>query len=57
MFSTAFSEDPMSRKVGLSYRRTILEKGGSVDEMALLRKFLGREPNSRAFYEELGIRG
>lgn len=46
----------MSREMGLRYRRTVLEKGGSVDEMALLREFLGREPNSRAFHEELGIR-
>jgi len=47
----------MSHEVGLRYRRTVLEKGGSVDEMALLREFLGREPSSRAFYEELGMGG
>lgn len=57
MFATAFSKDPMSREAGLRYRRTVLEKGGSADEMALLREFLGREPNSRAFHDELGIRG
>ena len=57
MFATAFGKDPMSHEVGLRYRRTFLEKGGSVDEMALLRGFLGREPSSRAFYEELEIGG
>lgn len=43
--------------MGLRYRGTILEKGGSMDEMALLKEFLGREPDSRAFHNELGIRG
>jgi metallopeptidase MepB len=57
MFSTAFSQDPMSREAGLRYRRGVLEKGGSVDEMALLTEFLGRKPDSRAFHEELGIKG
>jgi len=57
MFATAFGKDSMSHEVGLRYRRTVLEKGGSVDEMALLREFLGREPGSRAFYEELGMGG
>ena len=57
MFATAFGKDFMSHEVGLRYRRTFLEKGGSVDEMALLREFLGREPSSRAFYDELGMGG
>jgi len=57
MFATAFGKDPMSHEVGLRYRRTVLEKGGSVDETALLRELLGREPSPRAFYEELGMGG
>jgi metallopeptidase MepB len=57
MFSTAFSKDPMSREAGMRYRRSILEKGGSVDEMAMLTGFLGRKPDSLAFQEELGIQG
>ncbi|KAI4763194.1 metallopeptidase MepB [Aureobasidium sp. EXF-3400] len=55
MFSTAFSADPMSREVGIRYRRSVLEKGGSVDEMSLLTEFLGRKPNAHAFHDELGI--
>lgn len=55
MFSTAFSADPMSREVGMRYRRSVLEKGGSVDEMSLLTEFLGRKPNAHAFHDELGI--
>jgi len=33
----------------------VLGRGGSRDEMKVLKEFLGREPNSRAFLEELGI--
>ena len=33
----------------------VLEKGGSQDEMKTLTDFLGRPPNSDAFYEELGV--
>ena len=55
MFSTAFSADPMSREVGMRYRRSVLEKGGSLDEMSLLTEFLGRKPNAHAFHDELRI--
>ena len=33
----------------------VLEKGGSQDEMKTLTNFLGRAPNSDAFYKELGV--
>ncbi len=41
--------------MGADYRRIILEKGGSVDAIELLREFLGREPDNRAFLDKLGI--
>jgi metallopeptidase MepB len=47
----------MSREAGMRYRRSILEKGGSVDEMTMLTAFLGRKSDSLAFQEELGIQG
>lgn len=45
----------MDGKEGRRYRHTVLERGGSIDEMEFLKEFLGREPNTEAFYEELGI--
>lgn len=55
MFYSVFKKDPMNGKEGRRYRHTVLEKGGSQDEMTTLVSFLGREPKSDAFYEELGL--
>ncbi|KAI9774524.1 MAG: hypothetical protein M1840_002771 [Geoglossum simile] len=55
MFYTVFKKDPMDPKEGRRYRHTVLERGGSQDEMQTLIDFLGREPNTEAFYKELGI--
>jgi len=45
----------LSKNIGMQYRREILEKGSSVEEMELLKKFLGRKPNNKAFLKELGL--
>jgi len=55
MFHSVFAKDPMNATEGRRYRHMVLEKGGSVDAMKMLRAFLGREPSSAAFYKELGI--
>ncbi|KAK4934768.1 metalloendopeptidase [Elasticomyces elasticus] len=55
MFYTVFKKDPMDPKEGRRYRHTVLERGGSQDEMQTLIDFLGREPKTDAFYEELGL--
>ncbi|KAL3965387.1 hypothetical protein ACCO45_002391 [Purpureocillium lilacinum] len=55
MFHSFFKKDPMDGKEGRRYRRTVLEKGGSMDEMKFLKEFLGREPSTEAFYRELGL--
>lgn len=55
MFYTAFKKNPMDPKEGRRYRHTVLEKGGSREEMDSLKEFLGREPNSDAFFEDLGL--
>lgn len=39
----------------MRYRREVLEKGGSQDEMKTLRDYLGRMPETKAFYQELGL--
>jgi metallopeptidase MepB len=55
MFYTVFKEDPMNPEEGRRYRYIVLEKGGSQDEMKTLTEFLGREPKTGAFYQELGL--
>ncbi|ORY64833.1 peptidase family M3 [Pseudomassariella vexata] len=55
MFHSFFKKNPMDGKEGRRYRHTVLERGGSQDEMLTLEQFLGRKPSSDAFYKELGI--
>jgi len=55
MFYAAFKKAPMNGEEGRRYRKIVLDRGGSKDEMEVLIEFLGREPNSKAFLEELGI--
>ncbi len=66
MWSEVFGDDMFSRfetegvtnpDVGMAYRREVLEKGGSLDGEEMLRRFLGREPDNRAFLRKLGISG
>jgi metallopeptidase MepB len=45
----------MSPTEGRRYRHTVLERGGSQEEMKTLEDFLGRPPNSEAFYKDLGL--
>ncbi|MCC6278657.1 MAG: Zn-dependent oligopeptidase [Oligoflexia bacterium] len=44
-----------AKSVGQEYRKIILESGNSEDALSLLRKFLGRDPNSDAFLTGIGI--
>ncbi|GAA5852314.1 hypothetical protein JCM8547_006734 [Rhodosporidiobolus lusitaniae] len=53
MFATVFEKDPMSKEAGSRYRKSILEVGGSRDEMDSLVDFLGRKPNNDAFLKSL----
>lgn len=55
MFHSVFKKDPMNGKEGRRYRHTVLERGGSQDEMKTLEDFLGRKPSTEAFYRELGL--
>ncbi len=48
-----FKRDMLDPKVGQRYRDTILAQGGQEDEMAMVRKFLGREPSNEAFFAEI----
>ena len=48
-----FRKDMLDPKVGHFYRDTILAQGGQVEPAAMVRKFLGREPSSKAFFAEI----
>ncbi|ORZ24337.1 hypothetical protein BCR42DRAFT_402720 [Absidia repens] len=52
MFFSKFEKNPLSGETGYAYRKSILEKGSSVDGMDMLKDFLGREPSSDAFMRE-----
>jgi thimet oligopeptidase len=55
MYTKFEATSPMDTATGLHYRRTILERGGTVDGDVLVRDFLGREPNNEAFLRGLGL--
>ncbi|KAI9828496.1 MAG: hypothetical protein M1826_006033 [Phylliscum demangeonii] len=55
MFFSVFAKDPMNGKEGRRYRHTVLERGGSQEEMKTLEDFLGRKPSTEPFYRELGL--
>lgn len=55
MFSTFKAGGVTSPEIGNRYRRVILERGNMQDATDLLTEFLGRAPNSDAFYKDLHI--
>jgi thimet oligopeptidase len=50
---SAFDGKLMSPEVGRRYRQAILASGGQRPPQALVEAFLGRKPNSDAFYAEI----
>lgn len=45
----------LNNSIGQKYTNEVIGKGGSQDPEELLRNFLGREPNSDAFFKDLGV--
>jgi thimet oligopeptidase len=50
---TAFAGDMLSAEVGARYRRTVLSQGGQVEPEQMMRDFLGRDSDSKAFFKAL----
>lgn len=55
MYTRFEATNPLDTTTGMHYRKTILERGGTVDGSQLVRDFLGREPNNAAFLRGLGL--
>ncbi|HEV7578189.1 MAG TPA: M3 family metallopeptidase [Caldimonas sp.] len=50
---TAFKDDRLDPVVGARYRRMVLAQGRQLPPRELVREFLGRETNSKAFFDDL----
>lgn len=44
-----FKNDPLNPKIGMEYRRKILEPGGTKSGWSMIRDFLGRKPSLESF--------
>lgn len=56
LFSEIKKHGLLNHEIGSKYVQEVLSKGGSQDPNELLHNFLGREPNSNAFFESMGLR-
>lgn len=56
MFERFRERGMMNPEAGMYYRQRILSRGGTTDELELVREYLGREPKMDAFLEHLGLK-
>lgn len=55
MFEEIKKHGLLNPEIGKKYKDLILAKGGSIEPDQLLRDFLGREPNTQAFFKQLDL--
>jgi thimet oligopeptidase len=55
IFEQIEKEGLLNAQVGQRYINEVIGKGGSIDPNKLLKNFLGREPNDKAFFKSLGL--
>lgn len=46
----------LSPEAGMYYRKKILARGSTIDELDMVKDYLGREPNMDAYLEQLGMK-
>lgn len=56
MFQRFDEKGILNPEAGMYYRKKILARGGSMDEIDMLRDYLGREPNQDAYLRHLGLK-
>lgn len=65
LWSLVYAQDMFERfkqlgmlnpKAGMYYRKKILARGGSMDEMDMVKDYLGREPRMEPFLRRLGLK-
>ena len=49
------SGDVWNKELGMKFRKTFLEKGGSEEPMVLFEQFMGRKPDNAAFLKGRGL--
>lgn len=54
MFSVFEQNGIMNKETGLKLKEIVLERGSTIDEMEIVKEFLGREPNDEAFLKSIG---
>ncbi|MFD0634458.1 M3 family metallopeptidase [Catenulispora yoronensis] len=55
MYTRFQQAGPLDPATGAHYRRTVLERGGSVGGVTMVRDFLGRDPSNEAFLRDIGL--
>lgn len=55
MFSVFEQTGVMNQETGMKLRKIVLERGSTIDEMDIVKEFLGREPNETAFLKSIGL--
>ena len=55
MFSVFEQNGIMDKQTGMKLRKIVLERGSTIEEMDIVKEFLGREPNEEAFLKSIGL--
>jgi thimet oligopeptidase len=50
---SGFGGQLMNPEAGRRYVKTVLSRGGEQSGMEMVKQFLGREPNAKAFFQEV----